>query len=184
MFYIIGLGNPGEKYQYTRHNISWLIFDNVHSGGWSLNKYMNPQTSENECGLFIKPQTFMNNSGEVISFLKKNDTKINPEKIIIVYDDIDLPFGSIKISFDRGDGGHNGVKSVSNHLGTKGFIRVRIGISRLLEDGRLVKPNVLGPFSEDERLIIKGDLSQKFNKIINSFHVYGLGKTMNLFNTK
>jgi PTH1 family peptidyl-tRNA hydrolase len=142
MLYIIGLGNPGEKYKNTRHNIAWLVMDELFPTNWSYNKYMNADIRTGHYGIYIKPQTFMNNSGEVISFLKK-EVDFEPEHVLVMYDDIDLAFGEIRISYDRGDGGHNGIKSITNHLGSKKSIRIRMGISRKIEEGRLAKPNVL-----------------------------------------
>lgn len=183
MLTIIGLGNPGEKYHYTRHNVAWLVFDQILPDGWNLNKYMNAETCVGNAGIFIKPQTFMNHSGQVINFLKK-ESDFDPKKLVIVYDDIDLPFGTIRISYDRGDGGHNGMKSIIEHLGSKECIRVRIGISRQLENGLMAKPNVLGVFPENERAIIGDTISKKVDDIIQSLAHEGLEKTMNFFNAK
>ncbi|MCI5051061.1 MAG: aminoacyl-tRNA hydrolase [Candidatus Pacebacteria bacterium] len=183
MIYIIGLGNPGEKYKNTKHNVSWIIFDELFQDGWNTHKYMNAQIRTDRLGLFIKPQTFMNKSGEVVSFLKK-EVDFDPEHIVIIYDDIDLPFGVIKIGYDRGDGGHNGVKSITNHLGSKKSIRIRIGISRKLDDGRLIKPNVLGNFSPDEITEIQNSYAPKVERIIKSLVEEGREKTMNRYNTK
>lgn len=191
MLYIIGLGNPGEKYKNTRHNIGWIVLDEIVHGEWSFHKYMNAEINTESYGLCIKPQTFMNNSGEVISFLKKEVT-FEPEHIVIVYDDIDLAFGDIRISYDRGDGGHNGIKSITNHLGSKKTIRIRMGISRRISDnesldkkgkGRLAKPNVLGNFPPEEHEIIKNDLAPKIERIIKSLVEKGREKTMNTYNS-
>lgn len=183
MLYIIGLGNPGEKYAKTKHNVAWMIFDELLHDSWSHHKYMNAEVKNNQLGLFIKPQTFMNKSGEVISYLKK-EFNFNPEHIVVVYDDIDLAFGQIRIGFDRGDGGHNGVKSITNHLGSRRSIRIRIGVSRKLDDGRLIKPNVLGNFSPDEQKIIINDIAPKVERIIKGLLEEGREKTMNRYNTK
>lgn len=183
MLYIIGLGNPGEKYAKTKHNVAWMIFDELLDDSWSHHKYMNAEVKNNQLGLFIKPQTFMNKSGEVISYLKK-ELDFDPEYIVIVYDDIDLPFGHIKLGYDRGDGGHNGIKSITNHLGSKKSIRIRIGVSRQLGDGRLIKPNVLGNFSPDEQIMIANDIAPKIERIIKSLVEEGREKTMNRYNSK
>ena len=180
MFYIIGLGNPGEKYHYTRHNIAWLIFDEFFPDGWSHNKYMNAQVHAGVQGLFIKPQTFMNKSGELISFLKK-EVDFDPEHITVVYDDIDLPFGTIRISHDRGDGGHNGLKSIMEHLGSKKCIRVRIGISQL-HNNELKKPNVMGIIPEVERSVIHDTLAAQCERIISSIVDEGFEIAMNRYN--
>lgn len=183
MLYIIGLGNPGEKYHYTKHNVAWLIFDAFLYAPWTYHKYMNADVKNDQLGLFIKPQTFMNKSGEVVSYLKK-ELDFDPEHIVVVYDDIDLPFGIIKIGYDRGDGGHNGVKSITNHLGSRKSIRIRIGVSRKLDDGRLIKPNVLGNFSPNEQELISKDLAPKVERIIQSLQKEGREKTMNIYNTR
>ena len=183
MLYIIGLGNYGEKYTYTRHNVAWIILDTLFSGGWNHHKYMNAEIYIGNDRLYIKPQTFMNHSGEVISFLKK-EINFNPEDIVVMYDDIDLVFGDIRISYDRGDGGHNGMKSIINHMGSKKSVRIRIGISRKLEDGHLVKPNVLEKFTPEEQIIIRNELTQKVVRIIQSLAQEGKEKTMNVYNTK
>lgn len=183
MLTIIGLGNPGEKYHYTRHNIAWLVFDKLLSDGWNFNKYMNAETAFGNQGVFIKPQTFMNRSGEVVNFLKK-ESDFNSQKLVIVYDDIDLAFGTVRISYDRGDGGHNGMKSIIEHLGSKECVRIRIGISKQLENGQIAKPNVLGVFPENEREIIANNISKKVEDILQSLVDLGLEKTMNKFNVK
>ena len=183
MLYIIGLGNPGEKYHNTRHNIAWLVLDELFSDGWTYHKYMNADIKTGHAGLYIKPQTFMNNSGEVIDFLKK-EIDFEPEHVVIIYDDVDLPFGITRISYDRGDGGHNGVKSIVEHLGSKKCVRIRLGISRLLVDGRLIKPNVLGNIPPDEQQNIQNDLAPQVERILQSLTTDGLEKTMNLYNTK
>lgn len=183
MLYIIGLGNPGEKYRNTRHNIAWLIFDELFPDGWNHHKYMNADIKTGHHGLYIKPQTFMNNSGEVISFLKK-EVDFDPEHVLVIYDDIDLAFGDIRVSFDRGDGGHNGMKSITNHLGSKKSIRIRIGISRKIDDGRLAKPNVLGNFPPEEQKIIHNELAPKIERIIKSLAEEGRERAMNTYNSK
>jgi len=181
--YVIGLGNPEEKYKYNRHNVAWLILDALNDGEWSHHKYMNADISTNHYGLYIKPQTFMNHSGQVVDFLK-SEVDFKPEHLVIIYDDIDLAFGTIRVSHDRGDGGHNGLKSIVEHLGSKECIRVRIGVSRLLADGRLIKPNVLGNFPPNEKEEISELIAPQVEKIIKSLVDLGLEKTMNIFNVK
>jgi len=184
MLYIIGLGNPGDKYKNTRHNVAWLVFDYLfYDHDWSHHKYMNADIKTGHHGLYIKPQTFMNNSGEVISFLKK-EVDFDPEHVVVIYDDVDLSFGTIRMSYDRGDGGHNGVKSITNHLGSRKSIRIRIGISQKLEDGRLLKPNVLGNFPPQEQEIIHTDIAPRIERIIKSLVEEGREKTMSIYNVK
>ncbi|MCA9351990.1 aminoacyl-tRNA hydrolase [Patescibacteria group bacterium] len=182
MLYIIGLGNPGEKYALTRHNVAWVVLDTLFPSGWNYHKYMNAEVKTGHAGLYIKPQTFMNNSGEVISFLKK-EVDFEPEHVVLIYDDIDLPFGTIRISYDRGDGGHNGIKSVVDHLGSRKCIRVRIGVSTLLPNGDLSKPNVLGRIPPDELIDVYERIAPQVERVIESLVVDGLETTMNRYNT-
>jgi PTH1 family peptidyl-tRNA hydrolase len=125
----------------------------------------------------------MNRSGEIIPFLKKEED-FSPSDVILIYDDIDLSFGTIKVSFNRGDGGHNGVKSITSHMGTKKTIRIRIGVSQKNEKGEIVKPNVLSSFSKEQREFINKKIAPKVYEIINSIISVGLEKTMNIFNAQ
>lgn len=134
MFLIIGLGNPEEKYNQTPHNAGFLVLDkiaqNLNLGGFK-EKFLESlfiKTSYKDCGLIlVKPQVYMNNSGMSAAQFK-NFYKIANENIIVVHDDIDLPFGKIKKSFGSGSAGHKGVESIINAISGKNFHRVRIGI--------------------------------------------------------
>lgn len=157
MIAVIGLGNPGSEYTNTRHNIGWVVLDMLATGlTWEYDKYLlSEKCIINVAGqevLLLKPQTFMNDSGKVIDALKK----LNPETLnnfIVVHDEIDLPTGTIKIAYARGDGGHNGIKSINEHYGGKEYTRVRIGISKW-DETNLYKPNVLGEFDKNDQLIL------------------------------
>lgn len=154
-YLVVGLGNPGKEYQKTRHNAGWIVIDFAYPDlSWEQDSYAVADIAKNEDIIFVKPATFMNLSGESVGYLvkKKNST---PDRCIVIYDDIDLPLGKLKISYDRGSGGHNGIKSIQDHLGTAEFIRIRIGISKVLESGELVKPNVLGKFEPEELEILE-----------------------------
>lgn len=128
---IIGLGNPGKKYEKTRHNVGFMIMDKmIEKDDWKENvsgqlfyakKEINGQETE-----FIKPMTFMNNSGIAAAYARKKHPKA---EIIVVHDDKDIPLGEIKIQKNRGAAGHNGIKSIIEHLGTRDFTRVRVGIA-------------------------------------------------------
>ncbi len=185
MFTIIGLGNVGEKYKNTRHNIAWIIFDNIFSNlNWQKNKYAesmlaNTRTNNTDV-LIVKPETFMNESGRVIPYLSKTyGTTV--ENIVVIHDDIDLPLGIIKISHDRGDGGHNGVKSIVSVLGTKEFTRVRVGVSIVDDNGVQHKPDVLGNFSKEESIELE-KIAQKVAIIIEEIVKGGYKSAMNIFN--
>jgi len=129
---IVGLGNPGEKYKKTRHNLGFLVVDYLAAGDkWKKSKnsnclYIRKQIGPEEIEL-IKPLTFMNNSGKTVNHIQKKH-RIKPENILIIHDEIDLPLGEIRIQQGRGPAGHKGVQSIINQLGTKDFVRLRIGI--------------------------------------------------------
>jgi peptidyl-tRNA hydrolase, PTH1 family len=133
---IVGLGNPGNLYKKTRHNVGFMILDTLNKtygdGRWRTNKKFNADTSEithnNEKFILAKPLTYMNASGQSIQMLM-HFYKIEPKDIIIIHDEKDLPLGEFKIQKDRGHAGHNGIKSIIEHIGTKDFHRARIGIA-------------------------------------------------------
>ncbi len=186
MILVIGLGNPGNKYKKTRHNIGFIILDNILGKiDWNKSSKANTLFYQNiiaeETIEYLKPQTFMNNSGISVSYVYKKH-QVKPENIIIIHDDLDLPFSKIKISYDRGDGGHNGIKSIMNYLNLQSFIRIRVGISVWDENGILRKPNVLSRFSKNEINILKKDISPVINKIIETIINDGREVAMNKFN--
>lgn len=139
---IVGLGNPGDKYQNTRHNLGFRVVDQLGErlevSNWKIDKNFKaeiaeinqPLSSNNSKLLLAKPQTYMNNSGMAVLAL---DTfyKIHDTDLIVVHDDLDLPLGKIKIRLGGAAGGHHGVESVIKYLGTDKFIRVRIGIGNI-----------------------------------------------------
>ena len=158
MFYIVGLGNHGEKYQNTRHNVGWAICDYVRAEArlpeLAPDKSMSGRVTEGKvAGVFVDvlyPDTFMNNSGAAVAKFVPRDKVSN---LIVIHDDIDLPLGEIKIGKGRGDGGNNGVKSIIEKLGTKDFIRIRIGIApRSFWTGEVKRPKGGGPL---ERFVLK-----------------------------
>lgn len=150
MYIIAGLGNPGEKYLYTRHNVGFLVIDEI-AKNLSTSNINNSNfqaivlKSQNQ--LLVKPQTFMNNSGESILSVAKYYNIAN-ENIIIIHDDLDLPFGSVRFKIGGGHGGHNGLRSIDKHIGDD-YIRVRIGIGKP-KDKSDITSYVLNNFSKDE----------------------------------
>lgn len=180
---IAGLANPGEEYADTRHNAgAWLIMEIADQAHKTLRyepKYHGLhsliQLHNQSCHLLI-PTTFMNLSGQAISACMKY-YKIEPASILIVHDDIDLPPGTIKLKFDGGDGGHNGLKDIIRHLNTKQFYRLRIGVGRPRGD---TVDYVLNPPSKADRkkiddalqkaqeampLIINGEFDKAMQKL-------------------
>jgi len=197
MHLIVGLGNPGEKYIKTRHNVGFILLDFLNLS-FEKDKYAQAfiakEVLDGEEVIFLKPETFMNDSGLSVSFIKEK-YEIENEKIMVIYDDLDLPFGDVRISFDRGDGGHNGIKSIVSQIGSKSFVRVRVGIAPRGEDGKAIKPKggfftstsraasnfVLKDFSSADLEKLK-NLSPKIEKIIKTFTKEGREKVMNEFN--
>jgi peptidyl-tRNA hydrolase, PTH1 family len=150
MYLIVGLGNIGEKYQNTRHNIGFLVIDYI-TKNLNTSNINNPnfQSTLLKSGynLFSKPITYMNNSGVAVNSIK-DYYKIDLENIIIIHDDLDLPFGTVKFKIGGGHGGHNGLKSLDSHI-TKEYIRVRVGIGKP-QDKEDVANYVLSDFSKVE----------------------------------
>ncbi len=185
MYLLVGLGNPGSKYELTRHNVGWIVLDNLFpNADWQENKYarckeLNEFIVGNPVHI-IKPQTFMNESGISLEYFIQKEG-IQPHNCIVIYDDIDLPLGKIRISFDRGSGGHNGIKSIEQHLNSREFIRIRVGISRLLENGDLVKPNVLSHFESSEMETLK-KVSETVESILKTIFTEGKERAMTKFN--
>lgn len=166
MYYIVGLGNPGAKYEHTRHNVGQQALD-LALQAWGLpslieEKAVAGRTTEGKvCDAYVRvlyPNTYMNTSGASVGkFVPKEATA----QLIIVHDDIDLAFGEVKVSWGRGAGGNNGVKSVIEKLGTKEFVRVRIGIApKGIFGGEAKRPAGGGPL---ERFVLKpfGILEQR-----------------------
>ena len=150
MHLIVGLGNIGEKYQLTRHNVGFLVIDEI-TKNLNTSNINNPnfQSTLLKSGynLFSKPTTYMNNSGIAVHSIKEY-YKIDLENIIVIHDDLDLPFGTVKFKIGGGHGGHNGLRSLDAHI-TKEYIRVRIGIGKP-QDKSDVANYVLSNFSKEE----------------------------------
>jgi PTH1 family peptidyl-tRNA hydrolase len=152
---IIGLGNPGPKFSYTRHNIGFKVVDelaNQFGGSWrSVNSNLElcEVTIQDRNILLLKPQTFMNSSGLVISYLTKKGIK--PENILVVHDELEIAFGAIKLRLGGSARGHNGLRSIIEACGLD-FWRLRVGIGRP-NDHTSVGDFVLQNFSEDPQLV-------------------------------
>ncbi|SMP10892.1 peptidyl-tRNA hydrolase, PTH1 family [Desulfurobacterium pacificum] len=152
---IVGLGNPGKEYENTRHNVGWMIIDRV-CEKLSCSDFREKfkgliaewRNEEGEKVFFLKPLTYMNRSGESVKEVA-NFFKINPAEILVIYDDLDLPLGKLRIRLKGSSGGHRGVKSVEEHLKTNEFPRLRIGIGRPATKEEVVN-YVLSPFRKEE----------------------------------
>ena len=166
MIIIVGLGNPGKKFEKTRHNLGFLIIENLklkikNFSDWKYEKKFKAEISRGRIGnkkiILAKPKTFMNESGKSVKLLTRSYT-LEPKNLIVIHDDIDLPLGKIKISIGRGSAGHKGVQSIIDELGTKNFVRFRIGIRPKNNKQRTinnVKEFVLLKFNKREKKILK-----------------------------
>jgi PTH1 family peptidyl-tRNA hydrolase len=131
---IVGLGNPGKKYQLNRHNAGFLILDKYlnNKGNFELSSKFSAEILKIGEVIFAKPQTFMNLSGKSVSEIARF-YQIEPEEVLVIQDELDLDFGKVKLSFDASDAGHNGIRSISESLKTQKYYRLRFGIGRPLD---------------------------------------------------
>lgn len=180
---IVGLGNPGKQYEFTRHNIGFMIVDSyLNNNDWKkkfdgLYQIVN---IEGEKVLFLKPQTFMNLSGlSVLKAVQFYD--IDYQDILIIQDDLDIPFSSYKLKTNSSSGGHNGIKSIISSLKSESFGRLKMGIANDKKKDTI--DFVLGKFSKEELAYLKEHFST-YADIIDSFVKNGLEKTMNQYNKR
>jgi len=157
---VVGLGNPGKEYARTRHNIGWMVIDKIDEklGPLSFKDkfkgfFAEWRTPQGEKVFFLKPLTFMNRSGESVKEVVKF-FKLKPSEVLVIYDDLDLPLGKVRIRLKGSSGGHKGVKSIEEHLGTNEFPRVRIGIGRPASKEEVVN-YVLSPFRKEEASVVE-----------------------------
>ncbi|MDO8583322.1 MAG: aminoacyl-tRNA hydrolase [bacterium] len=202
---IVGLGNPGEKYEITRHNLGFMVvehflkdFEPVKSTSWeNSSKFKSdiaqiewqPKHGEIEKVVLVKPKTYMNNSGLAVKIIT-DFYKISAENLWVVHDDIDLPLGCMKVRFGGSAAGHHGVESIMEHLSTEKFWRFRMGIGEAdsrsqVADRKLknVEDYVLGNFVGQERGKLK-DLIKRGVSAIETSLEDSLEAAMNRFNTK
>lgn len=187
MWIIAGLGNPGSRYRSTRHNVGFLVLDELASRYrilWKERKQV-ALVGQGRVGadevVLVKPQTYMNNSGQVVAPIvrKKGATAAS---LIVVHDDLDLPFGRIKIREGGGGGGHKGVQSILWELNDSGFLRVKIGIGRP-EGETSPERYVLSPFSREESETLQARLEQGAD-VVECVLGEGVERAMNRFHRK
>ncbi len=200
MSYIfVGLGNPGPEYQNTRHNTGRLVLESFYKkavkdsdlSDWKSDKKLLALKSSGKVGkesvVLLEPETMMNNSGKSLKDLVNTPKKA--EKLVVIYDDLDLPLGTYKISFNRGSGGHRGLESIIKNIKTKAFIRIRVGVSPATPSGKLRKPQgeekvidfILGKFKSAEEEELK-KVSKKITDALFCLLEEGKDITMNRFN--
>ncbi len=185
-YIIVGLGNPGEEYVDTRHNAGRMVLEEFRKKNnfpeWTLDKSLKARVSKGTVGkdkvILFEPDNFMNVSGKSVAPLIANAKEA--ERTIVVYDDLDLPLGSMKISFNRSSGGHNGLGSIIKALKTQEFVRLRIGVCPTTATGKLRKPKgadavldfIVGPFKKPEMEVMK-KTTKKGAEVLMSFLIEG-----------
>ncbi len=174
---VVGLGNPGKEYENTRHNTGRIMVG-------LISKKLEASKIKIK---FILPDNFMNNSGKAVAPLIKN--KKDLADLVVIYDDIDLPLGKMKISFNRSSGGHNGLGSIIKALKSQEFLRIRIGIAPATPSGKIKKPKgekavinfILGEFKKPELDALK-KLSKKAAEAVEMIFTESKDKAMSLYN--
>lgn len=177
---IVGLGNPGKEYDNTRHNIGFMLIDKYLGNVKYKSKFNGLFYEKNgeEKVIFVKPQTYMNNSGECVSkFVKYYD--IEMEDVLVIQDDLDINIGKYKFKINSSSGGHNGIKSIINYLGNDNFFRLKIGVSNTKKGD--VIDFVLGKFNKEELNTID---FEKLKDAIDDFIKYDYSYVMNKYNGK
>lgn len=187
MFLIVGLGNPGREYAKTRHNAGFLFVEKLAQDwklGWTTEKKFSSRVAKTERSgrkfILSQPQTFMNLSGEAVQSLA-GYFRLAPQKILLVVDDADLPFGEIRLRANGSSGGHHGLESVEKHLGTRDFPRLRIGIGRRVDGVRQITNHVLGQFGNDETELL-GKILTRAAEQVECWASEGIAKAMSRFN--
>jgi PTH1 family peptidyl-tRNA hydrolase len=185
-FLIIGLGNPGSEYRNTRHNIGFLVLDAL---AGASNTVFVPDRYADVARIslkgrkltLVKPSTYMNLSGKAVRYWTTQEN-IPLANVLVVTDDLALPFGTVRIRARGSDGGHNGLKSIQEVMGSTEYPRLRFGIGNQFAQGKQVD-YVLGEWSEEEQKTLQERI-QWATKALESFALAGLNTTMNLFNGK
>ena len=187
---IVGLGNPGDKYTHTRHNVGFEVVDALASR-WQITLSQNRKfqglcgegRSQNRKVILLKPQTYMNRSGQSVQAVLQW-YKYSPESVLVVYDNMDLALGRLRLRLSGSAGGHNGMKSIISHLGSQNFPRLRIGIGSADKSGgrdRAVVAHVLGRITQAERVQFDAVVQLAIEAIETSLGK-GVEKAMSLFN--
>jgi peptidyl-tRNA hydrolase, PTH1 family len=184
---IVGLGNPGKNYQDTRHNIGFMVLDLLATRldtSFSMEKRWNALVAKFAGGCLVKPQTFMNASGEAVQSAA-HFYKAPPQSVLVVYDDVDLSLGTLRMRPAGSAGGHNGIRSIIASLGTENFPRLKLGIAGAAgrPDGERMSGHVLGKFHADERPAVEAVITRAADAVLASLRD-GLESAMNLFNRK
>ena len=184
MFLVVGLGNPGEEYASHRHNVGFMVLDEL-CGRWRIGPLKQKFGGEQAKGtiherevIALRPLRYMNVSGEAVQ-AAASFFQIEPRDVIVIHDDIDLEFGRLKVKVGGGHGGHNGVRSISEHLGPA-FLRVRVGVGHPGHKERVIG-HVLGPFTKAEQKEL-GPMVANAADAVETLIKEGAAFAMNKFN--
>jgi PTH1 family peptidyl-tRNA hydrolase len=187
LFLVAGLGNPGNDYAGTRHNIGFLLVESLAAQWrleWKVERKFHSRLARQEGVprkiILCQPQTFMNASGEAIGALARF-YQLPVERMLIAVDDADLPLGQIRLRAEGSSGGHHGLESIEGQLGTRQYSRLRLGIGRRAEDGREIANYVLGRFTAGEREIVEATLARA-SRQVECWLTDGVQMAMNQFN--
>ncbi len=183
-YLIVGLGNIGPEYQNTRHNIGFEVLDafaRASNAVFEVGRYGAVATVKvkGRALLLLKPSTYMNLSGKAVSYWMQRE-KIELANLLVVVDDLALPFGTIRMRAKGSDGGHNGLKNINELLGTQAYARVRVGIGNGFPRGGQID-YVLGHWTEEEEQGLPA-ITEHCSKMIESFALVGVERTMNAYN--
>ncbi len=185
-FLIVGLGNPGPQYAQTRHNVGFLILDTMadhHKLAWQAERHSwhSAFRLQDHTVHLIKPTTFMNHSGLAVRHWR-DYLQLANKNLLVVVDDLALPFGTLRLRIQGSHGNHNGLLSIEQHLGTTHYPRLRFGIGNQYEKGKQVE-YVLGTWNEHQQPLLPAKLALSC-RAIESFVLFGMAATMSVFNRK
>lgn len=185
-YLIAGLGNPGPEYQFTRHNIGFLIADALctkHDAGFILARHgwVSNFRMRGKAVTVLKPSTYMNLSGKAVRYWM-SEGNVEPENLMVIADDVALPFGKIRIRPSGSDGGHNGFKSINELLRSDGYPRLRFGVGNDYPKGKQAD-YVLGVWKPEEQIELKIRVALAV-EAVESFIAEGLSNCMNRYNNK
>ncbi len=184
-FLVVGLGNPGPEYHDTRHNLGFMVLDELareNGTHFVQDRYASYSDFKVKGKMFIliKPNTFVNRSGKAVHYWLQNQ-HIELSNLLIVVDELALPFGTLRLKTKGSNAGHNGLKDIEFSLSTQEYSRIRFGIGRDFRPGKQAD-YVLSGFEPEEKILLPG-LLKKCSEMVTSFGLSGAERTMNIFNT-